>query len=427
MESRFYLQLTHAVRLAKESSGGLLGLIALSFGYGVFHAAGPGHGKAVLTSYMVSNEVALRRGLVIALLAALLQGFVATAIVGIAALVFDATASTMTAASQAIELASYLGIVALGLVLVWRKTRAFFAGTAAARAGCRPGAGRLQLRTRRCRARQRVPDAGARASHGTCRRRTLRRRRWATRARRRMRLRPHAESRPARRPRLRLEGRRRSPWVTAGARPCSRRDPRPRLRTLAGPPLGRHRLDLRDVARHRDHHRRARRAGRLRQGDGAPRVRRGLAACGAGRPGARARRGACGGWCSASPCSPRRSPACTPDRRAPTFLLPQTKEGSALALRQISAGRRPSRPSPKRAIWAISASARAPAETRTLRPIARTGATRRRLLVTKTSSARSRSAIAQRALERLEPEIVAGCEQGSCARCRAPPPARPAA
>ncbi len=124
MESHFYLQLTHAVRLTKESAAGALGLVGLSFAYGVFHAAGPGHGKAVLTSYMVSNEVALRRGLVIALLAALLQGLVATGVVCIAALVFDATAPTMTAASQAIELASYIGIVALGLTLVWRKGRA---------------------------------------------------------------------------------------------------------------------------------------------------------------------------------------------------------------------------------------------------------------------------------------------------------------
>ena len=84
MESRFYLQLTHAVRLTKESAAGAAGLVGLSFAYGVFHAAGPGHGKAVLTSYMLSNEVALRRGLVIALLAAILQGLVATAVVGIA-------------------------------------------------------------------------------------------------------------------------------------------------------------------------------------------------------------------------------------------------------------------------------------------------------------------------------------------------------
>jgi nickel/cobalt exporter len=126
-ESRFYLALTHAVRAAKAGPGAAFGLIGLSFGYGIFHAAGPGHGKAVITSYMVSNEVALRRGLVIALLAAVLQGLVATTLVGIAAFVFDATAPTMTAASQTIELASYLGIVALGLLLVWRKGRALAA------------------------------------------------------------------------------------------------------------------------------------------------------------------------------------------------------------------------------------------------------------------------------------------------------------
>ncbi len=126
-ESRFYLRLTQAVRAAKDGPGAGLGLVALSFVYGIFHAAGPGHGKAVITAYMVSNEVALRRGLVIALLAALLQGLVATALVAIAAFVFAATAPTMTAASQAIELTSYLGIVALGLLLVWRKGRALLA------------------------------------------------------------------------------------------------------------------------------------------------------------------------------------------------------------------------------------------------------------------------------------------------------------
>ena len=133
-ESRFSLALTHAVRASRDGGGGALALIGLSFGYGVFHAAGPGHGKAVITSYMVSNEVALRRGLLIALLAALLQGLIATALVGIAAIVFHATAPTMTAASQAIELTSYLGIVALGLLLVWRKGRALWSAFAVRRA-----------------------------------------------------------------------------------------------------------------------------------------------------------------------------------------------------------------------------------------------------------------------------------------------------
>lgn len=126
-ESRFYLGLTGAVAAARTSWLGAASLIGLSFAYGVFHAAGPGHGKAVITSYMVSNEVALRRGLLVSLLAALFQGFVATALVAIAAFVFDATAMRMTAAAQTIELASYVGIVALGLALVWRKGRAVLA------------------------------------------------------------------------------------------------------------------------------------------------------------------------------------------------------------------------------------------------------------------------------------------------------------
>lgn len=123
-ESRFFLPLTAAVKATKGSSSAALLLMALAFCYGIFHAAGPGHGKAVITAYMVSNEVALRRGLVIAGLAAIVQAVVATALIGIAAFVFDATAQTMTAGAQVVELVSYLGIIAFGLFLVWRKGRA---------------------------------------------------------------------------------------------------------------------------------------------------------------------------------------------------------------------------------------------------------------------------------------------------------------
>ena len=49
------------------------GLVGLGLAYGVVHAAGPGHGKAVLASYMLANETSLKRGAVMALMAALLQ------------------------------------------------------------------------------------------------------------------------------------------------------------------------------------------------------------------------------------------------------------------------------------------------------------------------------------------------------------------
>jgi nickel/cobalt transporter (NicO) family protein len=120
-ESGFYRLLSGAIRAAKQSGAAPWGLVALSLGYGIFHAAGPGHGKAVIASYMLANESALRRGLVIAFGAALLQGASAVAIVGIGAIVFRAAATRMTAAANAVEIVSYAGIVILGAVLVYVK------------------------------------------------------------------------------------------------------------------------------------------------------------------------------------------------------------------------------------------------------------------------------------------------------------------
>jgi len=100
-------------------------LIGVGFVYGVAHAAGPGHGKAVIASYMMANDRQLRRGVVLALLAALLQGAVAVALVGIAALVFGATAAHMNAVADFLAAASYLGVAAIGGWLVWKKGFAF--------------------------------------------------------------------------------------------------------------------------------------------------------------------------------------------------------------------------------------------------------------------------------------------------------------
>ena len=97
------------------------GLVGLGLAYGVVHAAGPGHGKAVLASYMLANETSLKRGAAMALMAALLQALIAIALVGAAGFVFQATASQMTHAADWIELASYCGVAAIGAWLVWRK------------------------------------------------------------------------------------------------------------------------------------------------------------------------------------------------------------------------------------------------------------------------------------------------------------------
>jgi nickel/cobalt transporter (NicO) family protein len=119
--------LSGAVRAVRGGAGALWTLIGLSFAYGVFHAAGPGHGKAVVASYMIANEQALKRGLLISLAAAILQGLVAVAIVGGLAAILHATAQVMTRAANLIEIGSFAAVAALGAWLVWRKGRAFVA------------------------------------------------------------------------------------------------------------------------------------------------------------------------------------------------------------------------------------------------------------------------------------------------------------
>ncbi|MGC2093933.1 MAG: hypothetical protein WA648_12585, partial [Methylocella sp.] len=131
-EVGFYRLLSGAIRAAKLSGAAAWGLVGLSLAYGIFHAAGPGHGKMVIASYMLANERALRRGVVIAFGAALVQGFSAVAIVGVSALVFNATAKQMTKAANAVEIASYAGIMVLGAALVYVKGAALLSAWRAA-------------------------------------------------------------------------------------------------------------------------------------------------------------------------------------------------------------------------------------------------------------------------------------------------------
>ena len=123
----FERSLSAAVRASRTDAGALPWLAGLSFVYGVLHAAGPGHGKAVLASYMVANARALRRGIALSFLAALLQAAVAVALVALLSLVFRATAVGMRDGAALIEKISYVGVAGLGLWLTWRKGSAFLA------------------------------------------------------------------------------------------------------------------------------------------------------------------------------------------------------------------------------------------------------------------------------------------------------------
>jgi nickel/cobalt transporter (NicO) family protein len=124
-QAEFYKQFSGLIRAAKSDGSAAWSLFGLAFLYGVFHAAGPGHGKAVISSYMVANDETWKRGVVLSFASALLQALVAVAIVGVAAALLNATASTMKRAVDWIEIVSYGLIVLIGLRLLWVKGRAF--------------------------------------------------------------------------------------------------------------------------------------------------------------------------------------------------------------------------------------------------------------------------------------------------------------
>jgi nickel/cobalt exporter len=126
-QAEFYHQLSGLIRAAKSDGSAVIGLLGVSFIYGIFHAAGPGHGKAVISSYLIANRETWRRGIVLSFTSALLQALVAVAIVGIAAALIGATRQTMCSADRIIEIASYGLIAAIGARLLWTKGHGFLA------------------------------------------------------------------------------------------------------------------------------------------------------------------------------------------------------------------------------------------------------------------------------------------------------------
>ncbi len=121
VQSDFYASLRGSVRELKENGSAFLPLLLVGFAYGIFHAAGPGHGKGVISAYLVADEKALRKGFLLSLAAALVQALVAIGIVSLVSLVLRATASTMNKLALNVEVASFIAVALLGAVITWRK------------------------------------------------------------------------------------------------------------------------------------------------------------------------------------------------------------------------------------------------------------------------------------------------------------------
>lgn len=126
-QQSFYGAMSGAIRQIKGGSAyaATWTLLTLSFSYGIFHAAGPGHGKAVISAWLLATENELRRGILIAFLSSVIQALTAIVIVTVLFLVVSSVGSTARNVAGLLESASYAMIGAMGLYLIWTAIRPF--------------------------------------------------------------------------------------------------------------------------------------------------------------------------------------------------------------------------------------------------------------------------------------------------------------
>jgi ABC-type nickel/cobalt efflux system permease component RcnA len=98
-------------------------LMLLSFAYGIFHAAGPGHGKAVISTWLLATESELKRGVLISFMSAIIQALTAIVLVSVLFLVVASVGSTARDMAGVLESASYALIGLLGVYLIWTALR----------------------------------------------------------------------------------------------------------------------------------------------------------------------------------------------------------------------------------------------------------------------------------------------------------------
>lgn len=113
-------ELVDALRDFRTSPSAAFVIIGGGFAYGVLHAAGPGHGKAVVAAYAMTAQTRARRAVLLSFAAAMVQALSAVALVATLTLIVRATAMTMTRYTAYLELASYVAMTLLGLWLLWR-------------------------------------------------------------------------------------------------------------------------------------------------------------------------------------------------------------------------------------------------------------------------------------------------------------------
>ena len=131
-QQAFYSQMSGALRQLRGTTALTVSwaLVLLSFGYGVFHAAGPGHGKMVISAWLLATGNELKRGVLISFMSAVIQALTAITITGVLFLTVASVGATVRNVEGLLTSASFAMITVIGLYLIWTALRVIMLGRA---------------------------------------------------------------------------------------------------------------------------------------------------------------------------------------------------------------------------------------------------------------------------------------------------------
>lgn len=120
-QADFSKELREAVMAYRDGTSLMpaFGLIGLSFAYGIFHAVGPGHGKAVVTSYFMARESHIKRAIGLGWMIAGIQACVAVLLVAVLGWVLDFSRLALLDSMPLVEMGSYALVAVLGAGMTW--------------------------------------------------------------------------------------------------------------------------------------------------------------------------------------------------------------------------------------------------------------------------------------------------------------------
>jgi nickel/cobalt transporter (NicO) family protein len=120
-QSELTRSLATEVRAYKEQRAlaPVLGLLLVSFLYGVAHAVGPGHGKMATAAFFGANRAAAAQGITMSALIGFVQALSAIVFVGAFALLFRVSQTETVRSVLYVEAASFALIAGVGLWIAW--------------------------------------------------------------------------------------------------------------------------------------------------------------------------------------------------------------------------------------------------------------------------------------------------------------------